>query len=277
MNANEVIATLAVRAARRAPARCTPTTTSTPRSRRTTCSRRPSTWPSPRRWSTTCSPALEHLDGRSPAQGSDEFADVVKSGRTHLMDATPVTLGQEFGGYAGPGRARPRARSHAALPARRRAAARRHRRRHGHQRPAGLRRPRSSPRLAERTGLPLTEAPDHFAAAGRAGRPGRGVGPAAHRWRSSLIKIANDLRWMGSGPRRGPGRDPPARPPAGVVDHAGQGQPGDPRGGHPGGGPGDRQRRGGRLRRDAGQLRAQRLHADDGPQPARVDPPARPT
>src|SRR3954467_9418080 len=44
-------------------------------------------------------PALEHLE-RAFAAKAEEFADVVKSGRTHLMDAVPVTLGQEFGGYA---------------------------------------------------------------------------------------------------------------------------------------------------------------------------------
>src|SRR6478735_2456482 len=44
-------------------------------------------------------PALEHLES-SLALKAEEFAEVVKSGRTHLMDATPVTLGQEFGGYA---------------------------------------------------------------------------------------------------------------------------------------------------------------------------------
>ncbi len=44
-------------------------------------------------------PALEHL-AASLERKAEEFADVVKSGRTHLMDATPVTLGQEFGGYA---------------------------------------------------------------------------------------------------------------------------------------------------------------------------------
>lgn len=44
-------------------------------------------------------PALEYLDA-SLSRKADEFASVVKPGRTHLMDATPVTLGQEFGGYA---------------------------------------------------------------------------------------------------------------------------------------------------------------------------------
>jgi len=47
----------------------------------------------------TLIPALDHLAGAFTAK-AQEFATVVKSGRTHLMDATPVTLGQEFGGYA---------------------------------------------------------------------------------------------------------------------------------------------------------------------------------
>src|SRR3712207_3629904 len=50
-------------------------------------------------------PALEHLAG-SLERKAEEFAEVVKSGRTHLMDATPVTLGQEFGGYPAAGRSR---------------------------------------------------------------------------------------------------------------------------------------------------------------------------
>ena len=48
---------------------------------------------------TTCCPPWRHL-AQSLAAKAEEFAEVVKSGRTHLMDATPVTLGQEFGGYA---------------------------------------------------------------------------------------------------------------------------------------------------------------------------------
>ena len=59
-------------------------------------------------------PALDHLAVALEAK-AELWADVVKSGRTHLMDATPVTLGQEFGGYAAPGP--PRHRAHrAALP-----------------------------------------------------------------------------------------------------------------------------------------------------------------
>ena len=137
MNMNEVLAGLA---SERLGGRCTRTTTSTRRSRRTTCSRRRSTSPRRRRSSTTSFPRSSSSRRRCGAS-SGEFADVVKSGRTHLMDATPVTLGQEFGGYAAQvddGIARLARR---AAP-RRRAAARRHRGRHRHQRAEGVRRAR---------------------------------------------------------------------------------------------------------------------------------------
>ena len=88
-----------LREARPGRTRCTPTTTSTPRSPRTTCSPRPCTSPWPRPCRTTCCRRSTHL-AASLSRKADEFASVVKSGRTHLMDATPVTLGQEFGGYA---------------------------------------------------------------------------------------------------------------------------------------------------------------------------------
>ena len=78
---------------------CIPTITSTTRSRPTTSSRPPCTWPRPRPSAIDLLPALVELRDALRAK-ADEFAAVVKSGRTHLMDATPVTLGQEFGGYA---------------------------------------------------------------------------------------------------------------------------------------------------------------------------------
>ena len=118
MNANEVIATLAGEAFTR-------TTTSTWASSRTTSSRRPSTSP---RWTSSTNDLLPALDqlGDSLGAKAKEFDDVVKSGRTHWMDAVPVTLGQEFGGYAAQVRegmrarrvdARPRsARSRSAAP-----------------------------------------------------------------------------------------------------------------------------------------------------------------
>ena len=85
-------------------------------------------------------PALDHLAAALEAK-AEEFADVVKAGRTHLMDATPVMLGQELGGYAAAVRHGVE-RLEATLPRVARAAARRHRGRHRDQHPAGLRRAR---------------------------------------------------------------------------------------------------------------------------------------
>jgi fumarate hydratase, class II len=144
-------------------------------------------------------PALSHLADALDAKAA-EFADVVKAGRTHLMDATPVTLGQEFGGYA------------AAI-------------RHGIQRasnvlpdvgelplggtavgtglnaPAGFA-PAVIDHLAADMRLPLTEAANHFEAAGA--RDGLVAASGVTRTIAvSLYKICNDLRLMGSGPRTG--------------------------------------------------------------------------
>ena len=118
------------------------------------------------------------------------------------MDATPVTLGQEFGGYAAAVRYGIE-RLQASLP------------RLG-ELPlggtavgTGINTPPGFAAavielLAADLGLPLTEARDHFEAQGSRGRPGRGVRPAA-TIAVGLVKIANDLRWMGSGPRTGLG------------------------------------------------------------------------
>jgi fumarate hydratase class II len=146
-------------------------------------------------------PALEHLAQTLRAK-SVEFAEVVKSGRTHLMDATPVTLGQELGGYA------------AAVE-------------HGVERlEAGLGRVGELPlggtavgtglnakpgfaaavveRLRRVTGLPLSEARDHFEAQGARDALVEASG-VLRTIAVSLYKIANDLRWMSSGPRCGLG------------------------------------------------------------------------
>jgi fumarate hydratase class II len=146
-------------------------------------------------------PALEHLAEVLSAKAS-EFEAVVKVGRTHLMDAVPVTLGQEFGGYA------------AAV-------------RHGAERivailprlgelplggtavGTGLNAPPgfaagTIARLASSMGLPLIEARNHFEAAGSRD----GLVEASGMLRVvavSLYKISNDLRWMGSGPMAGLG------------------------------------------------------------------------
>ena len=107
-------------ARRRSPARTsTRTTTSTWASPRTTSSRAPSTWPRCDELTNDLIPALEGLAAALEAKAG-EFDDVVKSGRTHLMDAVPVTLGQEFGGYAAQVRAGRRARRGDAAARRRR-------------------------------------------------------------------------------------------------------------------------------------------------------------
>jgi len=129
-----------------------------------------------------------------------EFAHVVKSGRTHLMDATPVTLGQEFGGYAAQieedvariSDALPRL---CVLPLGGTAVGT------GINAPKGFAR-KVVTRLAQRTGLPLTEAKDHFAAQGARDSLVETSGQL-RTLAISLVKIANDIRWMGSGPRTG--------------------------------------------------------------------------
>ncbi|WP_030265836.1 class II fumarate hydratase [Streptomyces sp. NRRL B-24484] len=146
-------------------------------------------------------PALEHL-AAALERKSAEFAEVVKSGRTHLMDATPVTLGQEFGGYAaqvryGVERLRAALPRVAELPLGGTAVGT------GINTPPGF----SAAVIAEvarATGLPLTEARDHFEAQGARD----GLVELSGQLRTVAVgftKIANDLRWMGSGPRTGLG------------------------------------------------------------------------
>jgi fumarate hydratase class II len=146
-------------------------------------------------------PALQHLAETLSAKAV-EFAEVVKSGRTHLMDATPVTLGQEFGGFAAQVRysverinaVLPRV---AELPLGGTAVGT------GINTPAGFASSVISI-IVDETGLPLTEARDHFEAQGA--RDGLVEASGALRTIAvSLNKIANDLRWMGSGPMAGLG------------------------------------------------------------------------
>jgi fumarate hydratase class II len=147
----------------------------------------------------TLIPALAHL-GRTLRAKSRAWKSVVKSGRTHLMDATPVTLGQEFGGYAAAVEHGVE-RLHAALP------------RIG-ELPlggtavgTGINMPRGFARavikrLAEELDLPLTEARDHFEAQGARDALVEASG-VLRTIAISLFKCANDIRWMGSGPRAG--------------------------------------------------------------------------
>ncbi len=146
-------------------------------------------------------PALEHLAAALEAK-SDAFADVVKSGRTHLMDATPVTLGQEFGGYAAAIRYGVE-RLHAALPRVAEVPLGGTAVGTGINTPAGFA-ARVIALLRADTGLPLTEARNHFEAQGA--RDGLvELSGALRTIAVSLTKICNDLRWMGSGPNTGLG------------------------------------------------------------------------
>ncbi|WP_329282569.1 class II fumarate hydratase [Streptomyces sp. NBC_00691] len=144
-------------------------------------------------------PALDHL-AASLERKSAEFASVVKSGRTHLMDATPVTLGQEFGGYAaqvryGIERLRSALPRLAELPLGGTAVGT------GINTPAGFSAAVIT-EVARATGLPLTEARDHFEAQGARDALVETSGQL-RTVAVSLTKISNDLRWMASGPRTG--------------------------------------------------------------------------
>lgn len=146
-------------------------------------------------------PGLKTL-AQSLEKKSEEFADVVKSGRTHLMDATPIMLGQEFSGYAMQIRngikriegALPRL---CELPLGGTAVGT------GINTPAGFSQ-RVIELIAQNTGLPFTEAPNHFEAQAAQDSLVEMSG-AIRTVAVSLVKICNDLRWMGSGPRTGIG------------------------------------------------------------------------
>jgi fumarate hydratase, class II len=144
-------------------------------------------------------PALEVL-AMALKQKSEEWADVVKPGRTHLMDATPVTLGQEFGGYhrqvvLGVERLNRALESVYELPL------------GGTAVGTGLNCPpgwaeQAIEIIADRTGLPFREAEDHFEQQG-ARDALVDLSGALKTVAVSLFKIANDVRWLSSGPRTG--------------------------------------------------------------------------
>jgi fumarate hydratase class II len=146
-------------------------------------------------------PALDHLAVALEAK-AELWKTVVKSGRTHLMDATPVTLGQEFAGFArqirlGISRVEATIPRVAEVPL------------GGTAVGTGINTPAGFPQqviaiLADTSGLPIVEAADHFEAQGA--RDGLVEASGALRVLAvSLTKICNDLRWMGSGPNTGLG------------------------------------------------------------------------
>ncbi len=146
-------------------------------------------------------PALEHL-AEALETKAEAWKALVKAGRTHLMDATPVTFGQEFAGYArqirlGIERVRTALPRVAEVPL------------GGTATGTGINTPLGFPQkvitvLADDTGLPVTEALDHFEAQGaRAGLVD--ASGALRTLAVSLTTICNDIRWMGSGPNTGLG------------------------------------------------------------------------
>jgi fumarate hydratase class II len=144
-------------------------------------------------------PALKRLATALEGK-AEEFASVVKSGRTHLMDATPVTLGQEFGGYAAQVRYGIE-RLESTLPRVAELALGGTAVGTGINAPAGFAEAVIK-ELRESTGLPLSEARNHFEAQGARD----GLVELSGQLRTiavGLYKIATDIRWMGSGPRAG--------------------------------------------------------------------------
>jgi fumarate hydratase class II len=146
-------------------------------------------------------PALQALKG-TLADKSAQFKDIVKIGRTHLQDATPLTLGQEFSGYVAQLEQADR-HLHGALP-------------HlcelalgGTAVGTGLNAPpgyaeQVAQELARLTGLPFVTAPNKFEVMAAADALVHGHG-ALKTLAASLMKIANDIRWLASGPRSGIG------------------------------------------------------------------------
>jgi len=144
-------------------------------------------------------PALDKLAGSLEAKAA-EFGDVVKSGRTHLMDATPVTLGQEFGGFATQVR-KGADRVEKVLPELEELAL------GGTAVGTGINAPdgyavKVISLMAERSGFPYREADDHFEAQGAKDAAVMASG-VLKTIATSFYKIANDIRFLGSGPTSG--------------------------------------------------------------------------
>lgn len=146
-------------------------------------------------------PAMERLE-TSLRTKSKEFWPVVKTGRTHLQDATPIRLGQEFLGYAGQ-LEQGRRRAQVALDELCVLAL------GGTAVGTGVGMhpefaPRVMAKLSEMTGLTLSETPNHFQSQSTIDAIVQASG-SLRTVAVSLMKIANDIRWLGSGPRAGIG------------------------------------------------------------------------
>jgi fumarate hydratase, class II len=146
-------------------------------------------------------PAVRELRDALAAR-AEEFRDIVKIGRTHLQDAVPLTLGQEFGGYVAQLEADLQ-RIDATLPGLYELAI------GGTAVGTGLNAPPGfaescAAKIADLTGLPFVSAPNKFAALAAHDALVFASGALA-TLAASLMKIANDIRWLGSGPRSGLG------------------------------------------------------------------------
>ena len=144
-------------------------------------------------------PALEQLKDSLTKKAAD-FDDVVKSGRTHLMDATPIRLGQEFSGYASQiehavRRVKEASEDMAELPLGGTAVGT------GINTHPDFAR-KTVARISEKVGLGFCEAPNHFERQASRDTIVYAHG-ALNTLAVSLTKIANDLRWLASGPRAG--------------------------------------------------------------------------
>ena len=144
-------------------------------------------------------PGLEHLRSALAAK-ADEFDEVVKSGRTHLMDATPVRLGQEFQGYATQVAKGIERVTRAAAELEELALG-------GTATGTGINTHedfarKTIARISEATGLTFQEAGDHFEAQAAKDAAVSTAG-ALNTVATSLMKIADDIRWLGSGPTSG--------------------------------------------------------------------------
>jgi len=142
-------------------------------------------------------PALTRL-AEALDDKAEEFDHIVKTGRTHLMDATPIRLGQEFSGYAAQVRLGAQ-RLELALPGLEELALGGTAVGTGINTPAGFAAGVIA-RMAERTGYPFKEAANHFEA--QAAKDAAVFASGALKTVAvSMFKVANDLRWLGSGPR----------------------------------------------------------------------------
>jgi fumarate hydratase class II len=152
-------------------------------------------------WTHRLIPMVKKLRDALLAKG-DEFRDIVKIGRTHLMDAVPLTLGQEFSGYVAQLDHSLKFLGFALPPMHELALG-------GTAVGTGLNAPpgfaeRSAAKIAELTGLPFVSAPNKFAALASHDALVMASG-VLKTLATSLMKIANDIRWLGSGPRCGMG------------------------------------------------------------------------